>query len=355
MDRRKFLTLGSAALATSLSTALARAASATQRSLVFDAMGEIRTVYSAELLREILDSGLNAVTVTLSDPKAQEEAAFQSVIAGILEYDRYIRQNSQVLLKASRSSDIDEARRTGRLAIFYLTQNSTHIGRDLDRVDLFYSLGQRSLQLTYNHQNWVGAGCKERTGAGLTIFGLELVAKLNDARVLIDLSHASEATMADAIAASRSPVVVSHTACLSVHPNVRNTSDANMRALAKKGGVIGICQIRPFLTDQQKPGLEVYLRHLRHAINVAGVDHVAIGSDRDHRTIVMTPEYLDELKREEGPNFNPSDWPLFIDSLNGPRRMEVIWDGLLDIGLSEDEVEKVMGKNLYRIYREVIG
>ena len=62
-----------------------------------------------------------------------------------------------------------------------------------------------------------------------------------------------------------------------------------------------------------------------------------------------------EVQREEGPNFNPDEWPLFIDELNGPRRMEVVWDGLVKLGYSEDDVEKVMGKNIYRVYQEVVG
>ncbi len=333
----------------------AQQASATQRALVMDAMGEIRDVYTPDLLRQIIESGANSVTVTLCDPKSQELQAYQAAIDGILEYDRYIARHPDLLLKATRADDVLKAKSSGRLAIYYLTQNSTHIGRDLDRLDVFYSLGQRCLQLTYNHQNWVGAGCKERTGAGLTEFGHQMVEKLNSIGMLIDLSHASQATMMDAIAASRDPVHISHTACMAVYENVRNTSDESMRALAQKGGLVGICQIRPFLTASRKDNLDAYFQHLKHAISVAGVEHVCIGSDRDHRVIELSEEYMAELKAEEGPNFNPSDWPLFIDQLNGPRRMEVVWDGLVGLGLSEDEAEKVMGTNLFRLYQEVIG
>ena len=292
MNRRAFLIgAGGAVLSAAFPwrPTLAKELSPTQKALIFDAMGEIRTIYTVELMREIIDSGMNAVTVTLSDPKVQEHEAFQTVVDGILEYDRHIAKHPDLFIKATHVADIDEAKRSGRLALFYLAQNSTHIGRDLDRVDLFYGLGQRSMQLTYNHQNWAGAGCKERTGAGLTIFGLELVEKLNSIGMLIDLSHASMATMADAIAASRVPTHISHTACMSVYENVRNTTDTNLRALAEKGGVVGICQIRPFLTREKTNNLDEYFKHLVHAINVAGIEHVCIGSDRDHRVVEVTP------------------------------------------------------------------
>ncbi len=161
--------------------------------------------------------------------------------------------------------------------------------------------------------------------------------------------------MADTIAASKVPVIVSHTACMAVHSNVRNTTDANLRLLADRGGVAGICQMRPFLTTRRDDALPEYFRHIAHALNVMGADHVAIGSDRDHRVVEMTDAYIAELKAEEGANFNEADWPLFINELNGPRRMEVVWDGVRKLGYPEATVEKIMGTNLRRIYQDVIG
>jgi membrane dipeptidase len=358
IDRREFvkgMAAGAVLLGARGISMRASSTTPTQRALVMDAMAEIRTIYDEALVREILDSGTNSVTVTLCDPKTQEQEAYDATMDGILEYDRYLRANSHLFIKATKVSDVDKARAEGKMAIFYLTQNSTPVGRDLDRVDLFYGLGLRSMQLTYNHQNWVGAGCKERTDAGLTRFGLELIEKLNEARVLIDLSHANMPTMADAIKASKVPVVVSHTCCKALNHNPRNTTDENLRALADRGGVVGITQMRPFMTEEKKNAVKYYFQHIDHAIKVVGIDHVCIGSDRDHRIVSMTPEYIAELKAEEGDNFDDSHWPLYFEELNGPRRKEVVWDGIVKLGYSEDQVEKVMGKNLYRLYREVIG
>ena len=90
-------------------------------------------------------------------------------------------------------------------------------------------------------------------------------------------------------------------------------------------------------------------------MNVAGIDHVCIGSDRDHRRLVLTEEYIEELKREEGENFDRAMWPLYFEELNGPRRMETIWDGLAKRGMPEGQLEKIFGTNLYRLYESVIG
>ena len=128
-----------------------------------------------------------------------------------------------------------------------------------------------------------------------------------------------------------------------------------MKAVADRGGVIGICQMRPFLTTKKTDNLHAYFDHLMHAVRVAGAEHVAIGSDRDHRVITLSPEYLAELKKEEGSQVVDSDLPYFINELNGPRRMEVVWDGLVKRGLATRDVERVMGLNLHRLYREVVG
>ncbi|MEP1093924.1 MAG: membrane dipeptidase [Cyclobacteriaceae bacterium] len=323
--------------------------------LIFDAMGEIRNVYTPSLIKEILKSGLNAITITLCDPKTFENDAVAVAQQGITEYDKYINDNPDLFIKALRASDVDTARRAGKLAIFYLFQNSTQFGRNLSSVDRFYDMGVRSSQITYNYQNWAGAGCKERTNAGLTHFGIELVRKMNEKGMLIDLSHANMVTMADTIKASLQPVIISHTTCRALNENERNTTDENMKLLADRGGVVGMCQMRPFISNKREGAYELYIDHILHAINIAGEDHVCIGSDRDHRVVEMTDEYIAELKAEEGDNFHAEDWPLYMDELNGPRRMEVIWSSLKSRNLSETAIEKVMGLNVYRLYKEVIG
>ena len=354
MDRRQFI-LSGAALSTAATIAPSAAARAKERPLTFDAMGEVRFEYDAALIGQMTASGLDAITITLCDPKAYEAKAFEEALQAVLDHDAHVAAHPKLFLKATRTGDIDTARKNGQLALFYLFQNSTQFGRDLNNVDLFYKLGVRSAQITYNDQNWAGAGCKELGTNGLTHFGRDLIGRMNDLGMLIDLSHANMQTTGDAIAASKAPVIVSHTACMALHSNVRNITDDRMREAAKKGGVIGICQMRPFLTSKRDDALPEYFRHIDHAIKVAGTDHVGIGSDRDHRVVEMTEAYVAELKREEGANFNEADWPLFINELNGPRRMEVVWDGVRELGYPERVVEKIMGTNVRRIYQEVIG
>jgi membrane dipeptidase len=324
-----------------------------QDRLIVDAMGELRFEYTDSLVREMLASGMDAITVTLCDPKPEGDEALALAVDSLLAHDRFLASKPQFFLKGNSAADISRARQEGKLAVFYLYQNTVQFGTSPDRVDMFYRLGLRSAQLTYNTRNDVGVGCWEQ--GGLTPHGRELIAQMNSIRMLIDLSHANMQTMAETIAASRQPVIISHTACVAVHENRRNTTDENLRAVASKGGLVGICQMRPFLTTKKSDNLHAYFDHLLHAIRVAGVEHVCIGSDRDHRVIELTPEYVAELKKEEGSQVQENELPYFINELNGPRRMEAVWDGLVRRGLGSADVDKVMGSNILRLYRDVIG
>lgn len=329
-----------------------------RNALVFDAMGEIRDTYTDELIEEMLAAGMRGIAVTCGNPRQQMlsvEDMFISARDEMLWFDDHIKERSKYYLKGTSTADIDRARAEGKMAIFYLTQNSDHLMRDLDNVDMFYGIGQRVCQLTYNYQNYAGSGCMEKHGSGITDFGGLLIEKLNEIEMMIDLSHANVQTTLDAIEISKRPVHISHTACAALREDPRSMPDEVFRKLADKGGVAGITQIRTFMTMERYGMVELYFDHLMHAINVAGIDHVCIGSDRDHRRLVVTQEYLDEMQREQGERFDVRRVPLYFEELNSPRRMEVIWDKLIERGLSEDDAEKVTGLNIYNFYKEIIG
>ncbi len=178
-------------------------------------------------------------------------------------------------------------------------------------------------------------------------------------KMLVDVSHCGEATTLDAIAHSTAPVAITHAGCSVVYGHPRNKSDAVLRALAEKGGVIGIYQINPYLGAKERNTLEDYLQHVDHAIKVAGVEHVGIGSDREHRRIPDTPEekqkLIDELSRLRPVTAATFRWPFFIAELNHPRRMETIAAGLARRGRTSTEIDKLLGGNWYRLFRETIG
>jgi membrane dipeptidase len=152
-------------------------------------------------------------------------------------------------------------------------------------------------------------------------------------------------------------VFISHSGCKAVFSHPRGKTDAQIKALADRGGVIGIYQINPFLGPRERNTLDDYLDHIDHAVRVGGVDHVGIGSDREHRTIPDTDEERKKLEDELaalGPRAKV-EWPFFLTELNHPRRMETVRTGLERRGYKAADVEKILGGNLYRLFKDIIG
>jgi membrane dipeptidase len=333
---------------------------------VIDALGEIHLDYDVALLDEMRASGMRGCVVTVGNPGLHGATAFDDMRRELEGYDRHVAAHPTRLSRATSAADLERAAARGTIGLVYYTQNATPIGDDAERLRTLRELGVRIVQLTYNTRNLLGDGCLERTNAGLSHFGQAVVARMNELRLLVDVSHCGEATTIDAIATSRAPVAVTHAGCRAVFDHPRNKSDAALRALADKGGVIGIYQINPYIGPKERNTLDDYLRHVDHAVNVAGIDHVAIGSDREHRRIPDTDDERRKLVAELSqlrpgaragapPGAAAVHWPFFIAELNHPRRMETIADALRRRGRTAAEVDKILGGNLLRLLRETIG
>lgn len=327
--------------------------------LVIDGLGEIHLDYEMTLIDEIRASGMRGCVVTVGNPAQHGAGAFDDMEGEIEGYDRHVAAHADRFLKATSVADLDRAASSRKIGLLYYTQNATPIHDELVRLNTLYDLGVRIVQLTYNTRNLLGDGCLERTNAGLSTFGLAVVERMNAMRMLVDLSHCGEATTLDGIRFSSRPVAVTHAGCKAVFDHPRNKTDQTLRELAAKGGVIGIYQINPYLGPKERNNLDDYLRHVDHAINVAGIDHVGIGSDREHRTIPDTEEekqkLIEELSRLRPVTAATFRWPFFVSELNHPRRMETIADGLARRGRTSAEIDKILGGNWYRLFQETIG
>ena len=349
-DRRDFLT-------TALGTLILP--QERKRAPIIDGLGEIHATYDDALLDEIRASGLRGCVVTVGNPALQGADAFDDMRKEIAEYDQLIAARPARLSKAVNAADIDRAAAQQTIGLVYYTQNATPLKDKVERLRTLYDLGVRIVQLTYNTRNLLGDGCLERTNAGLSKFGFEVVARMNELRMLVDVSHSGAATTLDAIRHSPAPVAITHAGCQAVYQHPRNKSDAALRALARKGGVFGIYQINPYLGPKERNTLDDFLRHLEHAINVCGLDHVAIGSDREHRTIPDTPaekqKLIDELSRLRPVTAATFRWPFFISELNHPRRMETIAAALAKRGHKAAAIDKLLGGNWHRLLRDVLG
>jgi len=306
-------------------------------------------------------SGLDTVNVTLGYVAGPGDP-FESTISDIATWDRVVRANPGQLLKVYTGADILEAKRSGRLGVIYGFQNSVQIGAKADRVDLYADLGLRVLQLTYNPANDLGGGSLAGD-KGLTDFGREVIERAEQKKVLVDLSHSGTRICLDAAKAARRPISISHTGCRALHDVPRNKTDEELRAVADSGGVVGI-YFMPFLTANGRPKAADVVAHIEHAVQVCGEDHVAIGTDGpvtqndDLDLFRQALRVENEQRRAAGintPGEDGDDIYTFVIDLRGPTQFHKLAELLAARGHSQARIDKILGRNLLRQYRDVWG
>lgn len=261
------------------------------------------------------------------------------------------------LMKVVRAADIAAAKSSGRVGVMLGFQNATIVESDVKHLDALHAAGTRCIQLTYNSRNLLGDGCTERTNSGLSDFGVEVVHRMNALGIIVDLSHCGEQTSKDGIEVTKRPPAFTHTMCKAIHDHVRAKSDALLKALADKGGVVGIATLGYFVGPTPATTFDDYLRHVDHAVKVAGTDHVALASDYSIRGIEATHTreswYVPRLSSFK-PSYNVR-WPPWVKELDPPERFRTIAQGLAKRRYSTTDIEKILGGNWVRYFGEAIG
>ena len=246
------------------------------------------------------------------------------------------------------TADIAAAKQQGSVG-FMPTLEHLPIGNRIERLDALHSMGVRLAGITYNRRNYIGDGLYERNPGGLSEFGIEVVRRMNDLGMVIDLSHASLPTAMDAIEFSRVPVVFSHNAAYALRPNRRTRRDEELAACAAKGGLICITAVPNSLSDDPEQDIECVLDHYDYMVNLVGVDHVGIGTDTtigDHVAFHKLMMGRDGL----------GDYPApYLNGLESPADGGNITRGLIRRGYSDADVRKIIGANALDLFRRVIG
>ncbi len=239
------------------------------------------------------------------------QAAAQS--AGAIRIVRTQSDLAEVLKTQSSQS--------GRLAAVLATEGLHPLEGKLDNVDRLYDAGFRITGLTHFFDNEVGGSAHGMVQGGLTPFGRQVVARLEEKKMLVDLAHASPQLIDDVLAITKRPVLVSHTGVKGTCPGPRNLSDAHIKAIAATGGVIGIAYFQGAVCGLTAADI---IKAIQHAITLAGVKHVALGSDFDGAIRVA------------------------FDTTG----LQLLTQGLMEAGLSESDIADVMGGNVRRLLLE---
>jgi membrane dipeptidase len=307
----------------------------------------------AARLQDLRDSGVSAIKTTLGGANG----TFEQAVADIASAQALIERHPEHFIKVRRHADLERAKPEQKVAVIFSFEAATMLADKLERIDLFRNLGVLIMQLSYNHGTPLGHGCLDGETGGLTGLGRDAIARMNDLGVALDLSHSNTRTTAEAIAASRKPPLVTHAGCRAVFMHPRNKRDEDMKALADRGGVMGIYML-PFLTpDDRQPMLADYMQHMAHALKICGEDHVGIGSDTAFFTVgdaelkAMADEA--ESRRKHGVGSPGENRPPYIPDINTPRKLERVADALLKHGYSARVAEKVLGLNFGRAFREI--
>jgi membrane dipeptidase len=247
------------------------------------------------------------------------------------------------------AADFRRAERAGQVAVIFGFEGAMPVDDDLGLLRMFHRLGIRSIGLTWNGRNLLGDGVSVGGGGGLTRYGHAAVAELNRLGIVIDVSHMSDEGTRDTIEASTDPIIASHSNARALCPHPRNLTDELARALARRGGVIGLHMLNQFIAGSTTATLDQFLDHIDHFVRLVGHAHVGLGPDcmeqwpgDVYRTLWAGTE-MEALQFHYPPEFDS-----LAKCLNVTR-------GLVVRGYDDEAVRAILGDNLLRVFEGVLG
>ncbi|WP_193601544.1 dipeptidase [Marinobacter salexigens] len=301
--------------------------------------------WSREIFEQMRAGGVSAVHATLVYHENTRET-----LSRFGDWNRRFEQHSDLIMPVYEAEDIEIARESGRVGIFFGAQNCSPIEDDIDMIEVMRRLGLMIMQLTYNNQSLLAAGCYEAEDSGVSRFGRQAIAEMNRVGMIIDMSHSSERSTLDAIELSTRPVIISHANPASFHPAKRNKSDTVLKAISESGGLLGF-SVYPFhLKDGPDCTLESFCNMVADTADLMGIDHIGIGTDlcqgqpQSVLDWMRNGRWSKEMDFGEG-NKNNAGWPRPLSWFKDNRDFPAIIEGLRNKGFSEPEVEKIMGRN----------
>jgi membrane dipeptidase len=339
------------------------------RAIVIDALGGVGDPYSPEEQLRLSDRAWGEMVATgvtlLRDtvmPVGNFTDGWDQYQKDVAIKQNVINANPDRLILVRTAADILKAKREKKFAVLFGTQDTAMVGPDLDRLAQLKKDGVMTVQLTYNNRNLSGDGALEPANAGLSKLGRATIERIEAEKLLLDLSHGGARTMAEAAAHAKRPLVISHTAARALTDHPRNSADDTMKAVADKGGVIGVYWM-PFLTPDSHPKGEDLLRHVDHIAKVVGEDHIGIGTDNGVLPLVLDEATKERMKKWQlqriaqgiaAPGEAVGVYPYLADYNSIDRYRRFVGD-LARRGWSQARLEKLMGGNFLRVYRDAWG
>jgi len=276
-------------------------------------------------------------------------------------WNRLARERDDLVL-VRKADDIAAAKATGKIGVILHFQGTEVLDRSVDIIDAYHALGLRVVQLTYNKRCHVGDGIEEEGNAGLSRYGRAVVKRLNETGIVVDCSHTGLRTSMDAIELSSAPVILSHANSRHVRNIPRNVPDELYKAIAATGGVIGVVGFPNFVADTARPTLDHFIAHIDHIAGLVGIDHVGLGIDyylgqhpysSDEAATRLFQERVDMGVWSAGSYPAPPYY--YPRGIETPDKLWALTERLVARGYKDEDIQKILGENWLRIYRQVWG
>ena len=317
---------------------------------------------NADYLDWYKEGGATCVVMTISAANmvaASNVRHKDDTLDGLGFIHRLLQTRDDLVLVRS-ASDIEKAKQTGKLALFLQFQNAAVVENNLDLVNMYKALGVNVMGMAYNQRNQFANGVTEKIDGGLSDLGLKLIERLNEAKIIIDVAHTGTQSGLQTVAASKSPVVLSHSNSRNYRPSPRNAPDELIKAVAKSGGLVGAVMYPPFVAAKAFPTMDDYVGNIDYLVQLVGIDHVAIASDYTYQ-ISMSPAeqkagwkmYIDSgVWTKEAYPYDVLAYPQGIET---PKTYFNLTDALLGRGYKKEDIAKIWGGNWLRVIRAVVG
>lgn len=277
--------------------------------------------------------------------------AFAQALENLAAWQGFVGRNSDVFTLVGEVADLDRAKAKGLAAVIMGIQNAEHF-RTVADVARFHRLGLRCSQLTYNSQNLIGSGSTDRVDGGVSDFGAAIIAEMEKVGMLVDVSHCGDRTKLDGIELAKGPIAITHSNCRALVDHPRTTTDEAIKALAAKGGVMGITGVRMFIKKTDPTTIADLVDHIDHVRKLTGIEHVGIGSDADlHGYDDMKPDEYAALKAAYKDSYGFRE-KIDTDGFDHPRKMFDLTEELLRRRYSNADIKAVLGGNFRRLLEQ---
>lgn len=306
--------------------------------------------FRAEDFAPYKNSGINVFHIAIGTGGPD---AYLETLQFLSGYNSLIARHDVWFERVDTPERLGGIKATGKVGIILGIQNSEHF-RKVDDVDYFYGLGQRVSQLTYNARTLIGNGSTERRDEGVSDFGVSIIERMNKLGMAVDVSHCGDRTTLDAFELSKKPVLITHSNCRALNPNhPRCKTDEAIKAMAAKGGVMGVTEVRMFVSPKEPTGVDAMLDHYNYVAKLVGVEHVGVGSDIDLLGYdAMPAEEYKQLKAGYKSTYGFRD-KIDLDGYNFAKRPFDLAEGLIRRKYSDGNIEGILGGNFRRVLKEI--